>query len=290
MPRLARLALTLLLALAAGPLAAVPAWQVTADGAPGTVVLLGSVHMLKPGQLPLPEAIETAYAAADRLVMELGPDELDPAAAAAALRRIGIDTPERSARELLDAPAWARAKALARAARIDPAALARLEPWFAAISLYTGALAAAGYDPALGVDQQLGERALRDGRPVAALETLDEQLGLFKTLDATTQAELLIKTLEEIGTAAADTGQLVAEWRAGDAAALALRLEEDFAGHPELRERIVEARNRRWSPRVAALLEQDGTSLVVVGALHLVGPEGLPALLEARGLRVERLR
>lgn len=280
----------LLLGLAAVPAAAVPAWQVSADGAPGTVVLLGSVHMLRPGQLPLPDAIEAAYAAADRLLMELHPDELAPASAAAALQRIGFDAPGRRSRELLDEPSWARAKAGARAAGVDPAALANLEPWFAAISLYTGALAAAGYDPALGVDQQLGERALRDGRPIAALETLAEQLGMFRTLDAATQAELLLKTLEEIQTAPADTDLLVAEWRAGDVASLARRLQEDFSGYPELRERIVEQRNHRWSPRVAALLEQEGASLVVVGALHLVGPEGLPALLEARGLRVERMR
>ena len=286
----ARLALLLLLGCAAGPLAAVPAWRVTAPGAPGEVLLLGSVHLLRPSDQPLPARIEQSYARAARMLMELHPRELAPAAVQAALAEIGIDAPGRTARELLGDAAWAEAAEQAGAAGFPAEALAGLEPWFGAISLYTGALGAAGYDPALGVDQQLGERALRDGLPVAGLETLDEQLRLFKGLDVPTQVALLSKTLEELDTAGADTARLVAEWRAGDVAALARLLEEDFAGYPELREQIVAGRNRRWTPAVASLLDEDGVSLVVVGALHLVGPEGLPELLRQRGLVVESLQ
>jgi len=286
----ARLVLLLLLGCAAGPLAAVPAWRVTAPGAPGEVLLLGSVHLLRPSDQPLPARIEQSYARAARMLMELHPRELAPAAVQAALAEIGIDAPGRTARELLGDAAWAEAAEQARAAGFPAEALGGLEPWFGAISLYTGALGAAGYDPALGVDQQLGERALRDGLPVAGLETLDEQLRLFKDLDAPTQVALLSKTLEELDTVGADTARLVAEWRAGDVAALARLLEEDFAGYPELREQIVAGRNRRWTPEVASLLDEDGVSLVVVGALHLVGPEGLPELLRQRGLVVESLQ
>lgn len=283
----ARLALLLLLGLAAGPLAAVPAWRVTAPGAPGEVLLLGSVHLLRPSDQPLPEAIEQSYVRATRMLMELHPQELAPAAVQAALADIGVATPGRTARELLGEAAWAAAAEQASAAGFAAEALGSLEPWFGAISLYTGTLSAAGYDAALGVDQQLGERALRDRLPVAGLETLDEQLRLFKALDTRTQLALLTKTLEELDTAGADTARLVAEWRAGDAAALARRLEADFAGYPALREQVVEGRNRRWTPQVASLLEEEGVSLVVVGALHLVGPDGLPELLRRRGLVVE---
>ncbi|NHA16118.1 TraB/GumN family protein [Thioalkalivibrio sp. XN279] len=286
----ARLALLLLLGFAAGPLAAVPAWRVTAPGAPGEVLLLGSVHLLRPADQPLPEAIEQSYARAARMLMELHPRELAPAAVQAALAKIGVDAPGRTAGELLDAAAWAAAAEQVRAAGFPAEALAGLEPWFGAISLYTGALGAAGYDAALGVDQQLGERALRDGLPVSGLETLEEQLRLFKGLELPTQLALLAKTLEELDTAGADTARLVAEWRAGDVAALARRLEADFAGYPQLREQVVEGRNRRWTPEVASLLDAEGVSLVVVGALHLVGPEGLPELLRQRGLVVEALQ
>lgn len=285
---LARATLLLLLALAAGPLAAVPAWRVTAPGTPGEVLLLGSVHLLRAADQPLPDAIEQAYGRADRLLLELHPDDLAPASMQAALGKIGIDTPGRTARALVGEADWPAAAEQARAAGFSAEALGGLEPWFGAITLYAAALGAAGYDPALGVDHQLGERARRDGLAVAGLETLEEQLLLFKGLDESTQLALLAKTLQELDTAGADTARLVAEWRTGDVEALARRLEADFAGYPLLREQVVEERNRRWTPAVASLLEEHGVSLVVVGALHLVGRDGLPALLRARGLQVER--
>lgn len=290
MAMIPRLALFLLLGLAAGPLAAVPAWRVSAPGAPGEVLLVGSVHLLRASHLPLPATIEAAYAAADRLVMELDPAELEPAASAAALERVGIDTAGRRSRDLFGASGWRELEALARDAGVDPAALAGLEPWFAAVSLYTGALAAAGFDPALGVDHQLGLRAVRDGRPAAGLETLEQQLGIFKELPAETQRDLLRKTLEELDAVAAETDRLVTAWRDTDLAGLALTLEEDFRGYPALRARLVEERNAAWAPQVAGLLQQPGTSLVVVGALHLVGPAGLPEQLRQRGYLVVPFR
>lgn len=282
----ARLIALLALGLLAGPLAAVPLWTVQDEHGAGQVILLGSVHLLRAEDLPLPDVIHEAYEGAERLVMELDPAELAPGASQAALQRIGIMSPGGSAAELLDAMDWRLAETLAGEAGVDLQAVAGLEPWFGAIVLYTSALIASGYDPALGVEQQIAGWAVRDAKPVAGLETLDEQLLLFKRLSAETQREMLLKTLEEIVAMEADTDALVAQWRAGDLTALTRRLETDFRHYEELRASIVVDRNRNWLPAVEALLNESGTSLVVVGTLHLVGPEGLPALLEERGFRV----
>ena len=281
--------LLLALLLLAGPAAAVPLWSVESEHGAGEVILLGSVHLLRAADLPLPDAVHVAYERADRLVMELDPRELAPGASQAALQRIGIMSPGGSAAELLSAEEWRLAETLADEAGVDLQSVAALEPWFGAVVLYTSALVAAGYDPSLGVDQQVAGWAVRDAKPVAGLETLDEQLLLFKRLSAPTQREMLLKTLEELVAMEADTATLVAQWREGDLAALARRLETDFRNYEELRASIVVDRNRNWLPAVEALLEAGGTSLVVVGTLHLVGPEGLPALLAARGLRVTPL-
>lgn len=274
--------------LLAGPLAAAPTWTVERDGAPGKVLLLGSVHMLQPADLPLPGEVQAAYARAGRVVLELAPQDLSPEAAQAALQRIGVTAPGRSSRELLGEEDWRRAEGMAETAGVRAEAVAPLEPWFAALVIYTGKLAGAGFDAALGVDRQVIEWSLRDGLPASGLETLEEQLMLFKGLDDEMQREILLKTLEESGTLPAETAALIAAWREGDIGALAATLEQDFQHHAMLRDRLVGDRNRRWLPEVAALLDEPGTSLVVVGALHLVGPEGLPALLEEAGFGVRR--
>lgn len=281
-----RLFALLALGLLAGPLAAVPLWTVESDHGPGRVVLLGSVHLLRADDMPLPDAVHAAYEQGSRLVMELDPAELAAEASQAALQRVGVTSAGGSAAELLSAADWRLAETLAGNAGIDLHGVAPLEPWFAAIVLYTSALVASGYDPELGIDKQLAGWAARDGKPVAGLETLDEQLLLFKRLGADMQREMLLKMLAELPGMEDDTDALVAQWRAGDVAALARRLETDFRDYEELRASLVVDRNRNWLPAVAALLDDDSTSLVVVGALHLVGPEGLPALLAARGFRV----
>jgi uncharacterized protein len=275
-----RLFAFLVLCLGAAPLAAVPLWSV--KSADSEVLLLGSIHMLRAEDQPLPEAVHAAYQRASRILMELDPEELDPAAAQAALQQVGVQSPGRTAAELLSAEEWHSGQERAASAGMNLQAVAGLEAWFAALVLYNGALTAAGYEPAYGVDQQIATWAERDGTPVEGLETMGQQLSLFKELGVDTQRQLLLKTLEELATLEAETEILVRTWHAGDIDALARYLEEDFRGFEALRGRIVNDRNRAWLPAIAALLEQPGTSLVVVGALHLVGAEGVPELLAER--------
>lgn len=275
--------------LCAGPLGAVPLWSVERAGQPGVVLLLGSVHLLRAEDQPLPDPVHAAYREATRIVMELDPAELEPAAAQAALARVGVSTPGRSVKESLSADDWRRAEDLARAAGLALQPLAGLEPWYAALALYTGALALAGFDPALGVEQQVAAWAARDGKSIHGLESFEEQLGMFKSLPPEVHRELLLKTLEDLGSLAEDADALVREWRGADLDALGQQLESDFEGYEALRERIVGERNRAWLPELEALAAATDTSLVVVGALHLVGEDGLPALLAARGFTVRWL-
>jgi uncharacterized protein len=264
------------------PATAIPLWSVVNAEGTSEVLLLGSVHMLRAEHQPLPESLCEAYLQSDRVVMELDPRELEPAAAQAALGRVGVLTPGRAVADLLSEEEWRHAEALAAAAGLRLATVAALEPWFAAVALQASALAQAGFDPALGVDQQVAGWARRDGKPVTGLETIDEQLLLFKVLDKDMQRRMLLKTLEELATAGSDTEELVGRWRAGDLESLEQRLEEDFRDFEALYASIVTDRNRAWLPAITALLDKGGTSLVVVGALHLVGPEGVPALLARR--------
>jgi uncharacterized protein len=287
---IARLLALLLLALCAAPSGAVPLWYVQDDARPGTLLLLGSVHLLRAEDQPLPAAVREAYGRAERVAMELDPAELEPEASRAVLARIGVETPGGSLRDVLDAAQWQRAESLAAAAGLSLQSVAALEPWFATLTLYVAALADAGFDPALGVEQQLADWARRDGKPVTGLETFAQQVAIFKGLELDVQRELLMKTLEELPSMPADAATLVAEWRAGDDAALAGKLDTEFEGYEALRERLVGERNRAWLEPLDALLDAPGVTLVVVGALHLVGPDGLPALFAAQGLQVESLR
>jgi uncharacterized protein YbaP (TraB family) len=158
------------------------------------------------------------------------------------------------------------------------------ETWAAAIAL--ARIDATG-DPANGVDRAL----IADfaGRPVRELEGLRGQLSIFDRLPESAQAAMLAAVVRESETSARDPARLQRAWLAGDAAAIEQSTREGFLADPVLHEALLAGRNRRWADVLAPLLEQTPRPLIAVGAAHLVGPEGLAALLEARGYRVRRL-
>lgn len=278
------------LALAAWPALAEPAlW--TVRGQHNRVYLFGSVHMLAERDLDFPgppdSALGAAYRDAEALVMEVPIDDQAAPETAAATAGRAIDPAGRSLDDLLGAKAAAVHEA-ARRQGIDLAPLAPFEPWFASLVITVQAAMRQGLDPAQGVEQRLAAAARTDGKPITGLETVDQQLALFDELAPALQVELLQKTLDEATTGQARLAEMVATWKRGDVAALERLMRAEFDAFPELRGPLLVDRNRAWIQPLLDLLDDDRDYLVVVGALHLVGPDGVIALLERRGVQVRR--
>lgn len=246
--------------------------------------------MLPAAEATLPPQFERAYAEAESLVMELAPEESDPARIGAVMLDKGRFPAQAGLAAAVGAERWQRLQPWLQRHGLAPALVEGLEPWALALLLTSAEFARLGLEPDAGVEAQLRARAGADSKPVAGLETVEYQLGLFDTLPPAAQLELLDGTLDDLAEADADFARLVAAWRSGDDATLEALLAEAYAGMPELYEALVHRRNADWVPRVRALLGQRDDVLVVVGALHLVGDRGLVALLERQGLEVQRLK
>lgn len=158
------------------------------------------------------------------------------------------------------------------------------ETWAAAIAL--ARIDATG-DPANGVDCALIEDFA--GRPVRELEGLRGQLSIFDRLPESAQRAMLAAVVRESEATAKDPARLQRAWLAGDAAVIEQSTREGFLADPALQEALLAGRNRRWAKVIAPLLEGTPRPLIAVGTAHLVGPEGLAALLEAQGYRIRRL-
>jgi len=167
-------------------------------------------------------------------------------------------------------------------------ALAMFEPWFAGLTVSVMALQAHGYDVQHGVEQIIQAEARDAGKESCGLETLDGQLGLLDDLPGALQNEILLQALEEAGDFESLIEPMLDAWRRGDEAGLERSLEDDFEGYPELADALIYDRNARWADQVSEMLGGDEQVLVVVGAMHLVGERGLPALLADRGFRVAK--
>ncbi|MGE0582516.1 MAG: TraB/GumN family protein [Steroidobacteraceae bacterium] len=260
-----------------------PVWSIHRAGG-GTVYIAGSVHVLDAARSTLPPAFEAAYRDAERMLMELDMDDLDPLAAASFVEAHGRIEGDDSLRTLLGAARFARVDAEARELGLPLDSVAQLEPWAIAITLAQLQLMKLGLDPAQGVEQQLTARARADGKPIEGLESIDEQLAMLDGLSYPDQARFLELTADESDTMVTELDAMLDAWRRADTQALERLLLAEYERLPALYRPLVTDRNLRWLPRIEALLSRPDDTLVVVGAMHLVGPDGLLDLLTRRGL------
>lgn len=282
----------LALLLAAAPSLALgdhslPLWQL--EGGSNRVWLLGSIHLLRESDYPLPAAIADTYARADTLVMELDMDDLDPATVRRLATELGVLPADDSLQAWLGDETWQRAQTLATAAGIATDRLTRNEPWLAALTVEQIALSRLGFDPELGIESHLVNLARHDGKPIVGLETIDGQLRLLDTLPLPVQRRLLLDTLADSATLESTMNDMLDAWRHGDIATLEHQLAEDAQDNPALYEVLIAARNRHWVQHIETLLDDDRDYLVVVGLLHLAGKDGVPCLLAAQGLTAVQL-
>jgi uncharacterized protein len=191
--------------------------------------------------------------------------------------------------DVVDADVYRLVAETTRELGIDLKLLESFEPWFLAITLLDQGLRRLGFQGERGVEQYVLGRSQRLNKEIVGLETLEFQLGIFDALPPAQQQAMLEQTLAELEEAAAVLGDMVAAWRDGELETLAAELLDEFDDFPGLYDTLVTKRNNAWAPTLQRMLADGGRHLVVVGALHLVGPNSVVDLLRARGLTVERL-
>jgi len=260
-----------------------------AQGISNSVYLLGSIHLLRAEDHPLPAVIDAAYDDAEILIMELDMDDVDSAATQSLFNQSGVLRDGTTLRDLMGEDLYEQAERAAAANDIPIDLLASSEPWLAAITVEMMTLYRIGFNPMLGVEMYMTSRAVNDGKPIHGLESIEEQLALLDGLSIDAQREMLIRTLEESAGMSESIDEMIHAWRYGDIAALESGLLDSIAENGELNDALVTSRNLRWVSQIEELLDNRDDYLIIVGALHLVGEEGVPNLLARKGVRILQL-
>lgn len=291
LPRLARrllagLGLAAVLTAAAAPAAAEPALWAIRD-ADSTIYIFGTVHVLKPETRWRSDKVTRAFQQSGELVLEVtGAD--DPAALQPLVMKYGVD-PANPLSSKLDPKDQARLKTAAAAAGLPPQGLEPLRPWMAALTLAIVPIVKAGFDPKSGVETILTAEAKAAGKPVGALETLEQQVRFFADMPQPMEVALLSSTLDDVDEGAERLDAMVTAWAAGDVEALEAEfVTETKRDYPQLYDIVLVKRNRVWADQLKTMLDGQGTSFVAVGAGHLVGPDSVQVELARRGVKVER--
>ena len=268
-------------------------WRI--ESPTSTVFVAGSVHILKPSLYPLPAAFEAAFASADTLVVEVNVGAIDPMELQAKTMSYATLPDGKRIQQVLPAElAGELAEALLRYG-VPMAQVETLKPAFLMNQIVLLRLTSLGYQGEYGVEQhylrQLGNRRLLE------LESLDDQLSLLFNQPMDLQQQLLIDTLAQAAEIEPLVAGMIGAWFGGDDATF-MEMFEAQSGDSELTrrftEQLLDQRNLGMTDKIEGYLDSGSpdarnTYFVLVGAAHLIGDEGIIALLEERDIAAERL-
>jgi uncharacterized protein len=261
-------------------------WRVSKDN--HSIYLLGSIHYLRRENFPLHKSIIDAFDASKRLVFEIDLNRVSPEAAQRVTLEKAIYRDGQTLQQNVSQETYQLAEQHAAKLGIDMRVMGSMKPWFVALTLVAIKFQQIGLDPNLGVDHYLAERAKSSGKSTSGLETLEFQIGLLDQMSQRDQESLLRETVVELDLLDANINQIVQAWLKGDGQSLESLLLAGMKEYPEVHEKIIVERNRRWVPQIEKIFSQGGGAMVVVGAAHLVGKDGVIEMLKARGYRMEQ--
>ena len=261
-------------------------WKVQSGA--NVMYLAGSVHALTADAYPLNPAYQRAFDASGALVEEIDLAEADPLNGGLGLLAKGM---YQDGRTFSSAVSRDTAAMVERKLQNTPLALDLIQPmkpWMVMLMLEALGSQAAGLDPALGLDKHFYDLAGPKGKQVIGLETAESQIDRFDKMPERMQEQMLRSELAEMDTEQSSLRAIMTAWQNGDTGAIEKMLLGSFSENPTAYDSLITQRNRNWMPQLDTCLKRSSPCFVVVGAAHIVGPQGLLAMLQQRGYRVEQ--
>ncbi len=263
-------------------------WEVRSKTA--TAYLFGSVHLAQPDIYPLPKTVEDSFDKSAILAVEDDPGQAGDPNLQQQMLVAAMYPGNGTLRQHLSPKTWELAAHEMEKLGLPIEQFAKFKPWFLAMTIEILEFGRLGYDPANGLDVHFADQA-RGKKRVVELESFDFQMKLLAGFSDREQEIFLLYTLKDVDSLEKGIGELMRAWRTGDAKGMDAIVTKTLRDAPETRpiyEKLVYDRNRKMAAKVEQLLRSQETAFVVVGAAHLVGSEGVVALLRQRGYAVEQ--
>lgn len=275
----------------AAPAVAQPAFWAVKD-ADSTLYILGTVHLLRPETVWHSDKLDAAMAEAGELWLEL--PTTDPTAMAGEMMplvtKYGLSPGNPLSKQLTPDELKTLDEA-AKLAGLTGAQLNFFRPWFAALTISNAAIIHAGYDTSSGVDGKVEAAFKARGIKPKGLETAESQIKVFAGMSAEQELRYLRETMEEYEEAPVELDNMVKQWSTADLAGLEeLFVTEMKAEEPDLYAALLTNRNANWVTQIEGILAGKGVTFMAVGAGHLIGPDSVIAMLDAKGIKAERVQ
>lgn len=254
-----------------------------------TVYLGGTVHLLRPGDYPLPVEFEQAYQASSELYFETDISSMNSLAVQAQMLQQLAYNDEQSLKTVLNEKAYSALAEYTAGAGLPLVMLEKFKPGLLISTLQVLQLQSMGFT-SQGVDVSFNTRAIADAKALGQLETVQQQIGFIAAMGENNESEFILLSLRDLEETDELIEEMIRAWRSGDNLTLAEMFVDDMKSEaPELYDLLLLQRNLKWIPQIEQMLKDADTEFVLVGVAHIVGENGLLDLLTGKGYEIKQL-
>ena len=286
MPRLPYLLIATLSLAPAAPVVAAPAlWKVSDEDS--RIWLFGSIHIMPEGQDWRTPTFDQVLSKADRVYFEtnMSPEQQALIGAEAYVR--GIYTDGTLLTDVLDDSQEKLLRDVAAEIGLQLGPILAMRPWMAAQAVSGPVLLSSGF---LGEGVELQVLPEIDVEKMGYFETGSQQLDVLASGPEAADVAMLMQALATVPTMQQSLFDMLDMWLGGDVDQLNTLMVGELANVEGFADRLLYERNMNWVAPIETMLAQNEATLVIVGAAHLAGERGVPALLEQAGYTVERVQ
>jgi uncharacterized protein YbaP (TraB family) len=255
-----------------------------------TVYILGSIHVLAEEYYPLTRSFSYAYYNSQKIIFEIDPEILFAPDSFKKYEKQYTFQNGKTLETVLSPKTYTLVKQKLKSLGADIQEVKKYKPWVLYLTLSGRFDSSVDFRPELGIENHFYRMAKDSGKPTGGLESMQDQLNVFDTLPFTIQDALLQESLAITGSKEREKAflHMVKAWHQGSLDGLE-HMVETFKTYPLFYKKLLVQRNQNWIPQIETFLREDKNVLVIVGAAHLAGQDGLIALLTDKGYQLERV-
>ena len=262
-------------------------WKATSPSA--TVYLVGSIHVGDSSMYPLPKEVESAFAAAKVLAVEINVKNADQAKMMGLVQKYGMYAGDDSLTKHLSKETQAALDDYCTRHNVPRMGMEKLKPWVMAVTIIAMAWQQAGEDPSQGIDMHFLDESKPPQR-IDELETMESQLSIFAEATEEEQQSMLASALKRGDKMKDLIKRMEAAYISGDPDALQkIMAEQDDVGSKSLEKKLLDDRNVAMAGKMEEYLKGKEPVFAVVGAAHIIGDKGIAKQLRDRGYKVEQV-
>ncbi|HAW93830.1 MULTISPECIES: TraB/GumN family protein [unclassified Arsukibacterium] len=261
-------------------------WKVSKDGQ--HFYLAGTVHLLSKNDYPLPAAYDTAFNQSSELLFETDLNALTSPAGLSKMMHQNTYSDGKTLEQVLSAEVYQQLKNYTTERNMPIAAVSRFKPGFAAMMLASVEMQRLGAAET-GVDMHYLQLGQQQDKKISGLETTDQHLAVLDGMNLLDPDVIIRSTLQDMPKVEGQLVDMKQAWRSGNTEKLEQLFVEDLQQVPQMYEILLVNRNHAWMPMLQSLTGNEHTTMVLVGALHLAGEDGLLKLLQQQGYTLVQL-